>query len=123
MLGIHPAAVEIFAWNNLSVKASKNLNSPAATRVICQTCDFYVFGLWGIRVYSPHRGWEYGGLMMSLTGGAGNLRRNGEFADGCDRPHDFAWHRRYRSRRSVQLVDLAMVAAWAALIALVLLHR
>jgi hypothetical protein len=60
---------------------------------------------------------------MSLTGGAGNFQGDEEFADSYDRAHDFAWHRRHRSRRSVQLVDLAMVAVWAALITWVLLHR
>jgi hypothetical protein len=36
--------------------------------------------------------------------------------------HDLKWHRQHRGRYSVQLVDVAMVLGWAALVGWVLLH-
>jgi hypothetical protein len=37
--------------------------------------------------------------------------------------HDYFWHRRHRGRRSAQLVDFAMLVAWGALVAWVLLQH
>jgi hypothetical protein len=37
--------------------------------------------------------------------------------------HDFGWHLQNRGRRDGQWVDLAMIAAWAGLIAWVLVHH
>ena len=37
--------------------------------------------------------------------------------------HDFKWHRQHRGRRNVQLVDVVMVLAWAALVGWVLFQQ
>jgi hypothetical protein len=39
-----------------------------------------------------------------------------------DQFHDFKWDRQHRGRYSVQLVDVAIVLGWAALVGWVLLH-
>jgi hypothetical protein len=36
--------------------------------------------------------------------------------------HDFAWHRTHRAWRGGQLIDVVMLAGWAALIGWVLLR-
>jgi hypothetical protein len=36
--------------------------------------------------------------------------------------HDFEWHRRHRASRGGQLIDVVMLAGWAALIGWILLR-
>jgi hypothetical protein len=36
--------------------------------------------------------------------------------------HDFEWHRRHRAWRGGQLIDVVMLAGWAALIGWILLR-
>jgi hypothetical protein len=44
-------------------------------------------------------------------------------SSSSDPIHDFAWHRRHRSRRRVRWVDVAVIAAWGAFVGWVLLHH
>jgi hypothetical protein len=44
-------------------------------------------------------------------------------SDESDPVHDFAWHRMHRARRGGQLIDIVMVAGWAALIGWVLMRQ
>jgi hypothetical protein len=53
------------------------------------------------------------------SAGRGNAAR----AAYSDPVHDFAWHRRYRSRLRVRLVDVAVLLAWSAFVAWILLHH
>jgi hypothetical protein len=43
-------------------------------------------------------------------------------SDRSDPVHDFAWHRTHRARRGGQLIDIVMLAGWAALVGWMLLH-
>jgi hypothetical protein len=40
-----------------------------------------------------------------------------------DPVHDFAWHRTHRARHGGQLIDVVMLAGWAAMIGWVLLRQ
>jgi hypothetical protein len=37
--------------------------------------------------------------------------------------HDFKWHRQHRGRHTVQLVDVAMLLGWTALVGWVLFRQ
>ena len=55
--------------------------------------------------------WYLGGASMTT------IERNSDKS-----VHDFAWHRTHRAWRGVQLIDVVMLAGWAALIGWVLLR-
>jgi hypothetical protein len=46
-----------------------------------------------------------------------------EAFDEMSSVHDFGWHLQNRGRHSGQWVDLAMITAWAGMIAWALLHH
>jgi hypothetical protein len=65
--------------------------------------------------------------MASFNGGAPACEVDrGEDNLACEvgPAHDYFWHRRHRARRSGQLVDIAILLTWAAMVSWVLLlHR
>jgi hypothetical protein len=65
--------------------------------------------------------------MASFNGGARACEVDrGEENLACEvgPVHDYFWHRRYRARRSGQLVDIAILVTLAAMVSLVLaLHH
>jgi hypothetical protein len=46
-----------------------------------------------------------------------------QHSDESDPAHDYAWHRTHRAWRGLQLIDVVMLAGWAALVGWVLLRR
>jgi hypothetical protein len=73
-----------------------------------------------LRMPIDRPGW-WGVAMTSTDSSAG--RENASEAVSSDPVHDFAWHRRHRSRRSVRLVDMAIIAGWGAFAGWILLHH
>jgi hypothetical protein len=62
------------------------------------------------------------GFAMTLTDPSAR-QGNATHAVSSDTVHDFAWHRQHRSRRSLRLVDIAMIAGWAAFAGWILFYH
>jgi hypothetical protein len=60
--------------------------------------------------------------MATLDVDAGQSESLGEHSSQLDPIRDFTWHRQHRCRRSGQVIDIVMLASWAALVCWVLLH-
>ena len=61
-------------------------------------------------------------VMATLNVGASRPEPLGERSSKLDPIRDFTWHRQHRCRRSGQVIDIIMLASWAALVCWVLLH-
>jgi hypothetical protein len=72
--------------------------------------------LWTTGLTAVNVAWRryFGGASMAA------IERN---SDESDSVRDFAWHRTHRARHGGQLIDVVMLAGWAALVGWVLLRH